>query len=152
MSTVTSAAAAHRADACDTLDDLAHEHFDRVVANASVPARAAQPAPTQPALSAAVIHRLRAHGIDALWSHQADAVDALRAGRPGGAGIDVFESEPVTDPHDPLLAVPNLVATPHIGYVTREEWEIHFAVIFDQVLAFEAGQPFNVINPEGSAQ
>jgi DEAD/DEAH box helicase domain-containing protein len=81
LSTVTSAAAAHRADACDTLDDLAHEHFDRVVANASVPARAAQPAPEQPRLSSAVTARLQARGIDALWSHQADAVEALRAGR-----------------------------------------------------------------------
>jgi D-3-phosphoglycerate dehydrogenase len=75
-------------------------------------------------------------------------VGALRAGRPGMAAVDVFESEPVSDPSHPLLALPNVLATPHIGYVTREEWEIHFSVIFEQVLAFDAGTPINVINPE----
>jgi D-3-phosphoglycerate dehydrogenase len=75
-------------------------------------------------------------------------VRALRAGRPGGAAVDVFESEPVRDPDHPLLGLPNVVATPHIGYVTREEWEIHFATIFDQVLAFDRGTPFNVVNPQ----
>jgi D-3-phosphoglycerate dehydrogenase len=75
-------------------------------------------------------------------------VRALRAGRPGGAAVDVFESEPVHDPDHPLLGLPNVVATPHIGYVTREEFEIHFATIFDQILAFDRGTPFNVINPQ----
>jgi D-3-phosphoglycerate dehydrogenase len=75
-------------------------------------------------------------------------VAALQAGRPGKAAVDVFESEPVTDPEHPLLALPNVLATPHIGYVTREEWEIHFSVIFDQVLAFDAGTPINLVNPE----
>jgi DEAD/DEAH box helicase domain-containing protein len=81
LSTVTSAAAGRRSDACDTLDDLAHEHFDRVVANASLPARAARHAASQPVLSSLVTERLRARDIDALWSHQAAAIDALRAGR-----------------------------------------------------------------------
>ncbi|MBU6423741.1 MAG: D-2-hydroxyacid dehydrogenase family protein [Chloroflexota bacterium] len=75
-------------------------------------------------------------------------VAALTAGRPGMAAVDVFESEPVVDPHDPLLALPNVVATPHLGYVTRDEWEIHFASIFDQINAFAAGSPINVVNPE----
>ena len=52
----------------------------------------------------------------------------------------------------PLLHLPNVVATPHIGYVTREEWEIHFATIFDQILAFDRGVPFNVVNPEALAR
>ncbi len=73
---------------------------------------------------------------------------ALRAGRPGMAAIDVFETEPVTDPADPLLALPNLVATPHIGYVTAEEYELQFTDVFEQILAFDAGQPINVVNPE----
>ena len=81
MSTVTSAAAGHRADACDTLDDLAHEHFDRVVANTSLPERIATPATAAPQLTATMNERLRARGVDSLWSHQAAAVDALRAGR-----------------------------------------------------------------------
>ena len=81
MSIVTSAPAGRRADACDTLDDLAHEHFDRVVANTSLPARAARPATAPPALSTTVTERLRSRGVETLWSHQAAAVDALRAGR-----------------------------------------------------------------------
>jgi D-3-phosphoglycerate dehydrogenase / 2-oxoglutarate reductase len=75
-------------------------------------------------------------------------VEALRTGRPGGAAVDVFETEPVHDADHPLLRLPNVVATPHIGYVTREEWEIHFATIFDQILAFDRGTPFNVVNPQ----
>ena len=51
------------------------------------------------------------------------------------------------DPHHPLLAMDNVVCTPHIGYVTREEWELQFAEIFDQVNAFAAGSPINVVNP-----
>ena len=81
MSIVTSAAAGRHTDACDTLDDLAHEHFDRVVANTSLPGRAARPASAPPELSTTVTERLRARGVDTLWSHQAAAVDALRAGR-----------------------------------------------------------------------
>jgi DEAD/DEAH box helicase domain-containing protein len=81
VSAVTSAAAGRHADACDTLDDLAHEHFDRVVANTSLPARAAAPASAPPELTPTVRERLHARGVDALWSHQAAAVDALRAGR-----------------------------------------------------------------------
>ena len=72
---------------------------------------------------------------------------ALRAGRPGMAAVDVFEEEPLRDPSDPLLALPNVVATPHIGYVTRDEYELQFSDIFDQVAAFAAGAPINVVNP-----
>ncbi len=73
---------------------------------------------------------------------------ALRAGRPGGAAVDVYEREPVTDASDPLLALPNVICTPHLGYVTREEYELQFAEIFDQILAYAAGAPINVVNPE----
>jgi D-3-phosphoglycerate dehydrogenase len=73
-------------------------------------------------------------------------VSALKAGRPGMAAVDVFEAEPVTDPADPLLTLDNAICTPHIGYVTREDWEIQFADIFDQVSAFAAGHPINVVN------
>ncbi|WP_428928859.1 D-2-hydroxyacid dehydrogenase family protein [Marinibacterium sp. SX1] len=75
-------------------------------------------------------------------------LDALRAGRPGRAGIDVFDTEPLTDVDDPLLALPNLVATPHIGFVTEDELDKQFADIFDQVNAFARGAPIHVINPE----
>jgi len=75
-------------------------------------------------------------------------VSALEAGRPGMAAVDVFEEEPLRDPMHPLLRMPNVVATPHIGYVTHEEWDIHFTDIFDQVVAFAAGAPINVVNPD----
>ena len=75
-------------------------------------------------------------------------VDALRAGRPGLAGVDVYESEPLVDKTHPLLNLPNVVCTPHIGYVTRDEYELQFSDIFDQILAYAAGKPTNVINPD----
>ncbi len=73
---------------------------------------------------------------------------ALRAGRPGMAAIDVYEEEPVRDVNHPLLNMENVVCTPHLGYVSREEYEIQFADIFDQVTAYAAGKPINVVNPE----
>ena len=75
-------------------------------------------------------------------------VDALRAGRPGMAAIDVYEEEPLRDPDHPLLKMNNVVCTPHIGYVTRDEYEIQFADIFDQITAYAAGNPINVVNPK----
>jgi len=75
-------------------------------------------------------------------------LSALRAGRPGMAAVDVFEDEPLLDPNDPLLALPNVVATPHIGYVTRDEYELQFADIFDQITAYAGGAPINVVNPQ----
>jgi D-3-phosphoglycerate dehydrogenase / 2-oxoglutarate reductase len=74
-------------------------------------------------------------------------VDALRAGRPGFAAVDVYEHEPLTDPDDPLLRMDNVVCTPHIGYVTREEYELQFSDVFDQIVADAAGSPINVVNP-----
>ena len=64
------------------------------------------------------------------------------------AAVDVYETEPLTDPAHPLLTHPNVLPTPHIGYVTEDEFELQFADIFDQVVAFAEGQPINVINPE----
>src|SRR5262249_61363619 len=75
-------------------------------------------------------------------------VAALRAGRPGYAAVDVFEHEPMRDPDLPLLQFKQVVATPHLGYVTREEYETQFTDIFDQILAFAAGRPINVVNPD----
>ena len=75
-------------------------------------------------------------------------VEALRRGRPGMAAVDVYEEEPLADPSHPLLAMPNVVCTPHIGYVTRDEYETQFTDIFDQITAYAAGTPINVINPD----
>jgi D-3-phosphoglycerate dehydrogenase len=74
-------------------------------------------------------------------------VEALRAGHPGMAAVDVFDNEPLTDPDDPLLSLDTVICTPHIGYVTREEFQIQFTDIFDQILAYAAGHPTHVVNP-----
>jgi len=74
-------------------------------------------------------------------------VDALRAGRPGMVAVDVYEEEPVRDADHPLLKMENVVCTPHIGYVTRDEYEIQFSDVFDQITAYAAGTPINVVNP-----
>jgi D-3-phosphoglycerate dehydrogenase len=74
-------------------------------------------------------------------------VRALQAGRPGMAALDVFEEEPLVNVDHPLLSLPNVVCTPHIGYVTREEYELQFSDVFDQITAYAAGTPINVVNP-----
>lgn len=73
---------------------------------------------------------------------------ALGLGKPGWAAVDVFENEPLRDPAHPLLALPNVTATPHIGYVTYEEWDLQFADVFDQIVAFDQGHPIHMVNPE----
>jgi len=78
-------------------------------------------------------------------------VNALRAGRPGMAAVDVYEEEPILDPAHPLLLMENVVCTPHIGYVSRDEYEVQFADIFGQITAYAAGTPMNVVNPEALA-
>jgi len=75
-------------------------------------------------------------------------VGALESGRPGMAAVDVFDHEPLTDAADPLLRMDNVICTPHIGYVSTDEWEIQFSDIFDQINAFAAGSPTNVVNPD----
>lgn len=75
-------------------------------------------------------------------------VAALRAGRPGMAAVDVYEQEPVRDREHPLLAMSNVICTPHIGYVTKDEYEVAFADIFDQILAYVVGKPVHMVNPE----
>jgi len=75
-------------------------------------------------------------------------VAALRAGRPGFAAVDVYEHEPMVDTSHPLLHMDNVVCTPHLGYVSRDEYEVQFADIFDQIAAYAAAAPINVVNPE----
>lgn len=73
---------------------------------------------------------------------------ALNAGRPGMAAVDVFEAEPLHDPADPLVTHSNVIATPHIGYVTEDELDLQFADIYDQINAYATGAPIHMINPE----
>ena len=75
-------------------------------------------------------------------------VRALQTGRPGMAAVDVYEEEPLVDTHHPLFAMDNVICTPHIGYVTRDEYELQFTDIFDQIVAYCAGTPTNVVNPD----
>jgi len=75
-------------------------------------------------------------------------VHALRAGRPGMAAVDVYDEEPVIGGRDPLLGMENVVCTPHIGYVTRDEYEVQFTDIFDQITAYARGAPIHVVNPD----
>ncbi len=73
---------------------------------------------------------------------------ALKAGRPGMAAVDVFEEEPVLGASHPLLKLDNALCTPHIGYVERNGYERIFGNIFDQITAYAAGEPVNMVNPE----
>jgi D-3-phosphoglycerate dehydrogenase len=73
---------------------------------------------------------------------------ALRAGHPGMAAVDVYEQEPVLGGQHPLLAMDNVVCTPHLGYVERTGLDEFFNIIFDQILAYENGKPIKVRNPE----
>jgi D-3-phosphoglycerate dehydrogenase len=73
---------------------------------------------------------------------------ALKKGRPGMAAVDVYEQEPVVDARYPLFALEQVVCTPHIGYVTRDEYEVQFSDIFDQIVAYADGKPINVVNPK----
>jgi D-3-phosphoglycerate dehydrogenase len=72
---------------------------------------------------------------------------ALRAGQPGYAALDVFTNEPLR-PDSPLLRIPTVLATPHLGYVEQDSYEIYFQTAFENLVRFAAGQPDNILNPE----
>jgi len=78
-------------------------------------------------------------------------VEALKAGRPGMAAVDVYEDEPVIGANHPLLKMDNVTCTPHLGYVTREGYEDYYSVVVEDILAYAAGKPNHVLNPAAVA-
>jgi phosphoglycerate dehydrogenase-like enzyme len=73
-------------------------------------------------------------------------VDALREGRIGGAGLDVYDQEPLPD-DDPIRSLPRTVLTPHLGYVTRGTYEVFYGEAVEDVAAFLRGEPVRVLEP-----
>lgn len=73
---------------------------------------------------------------------------ALAAGRPGRFALDVFDTEPLTEPNNALVNHPAVISTPHIGYVTEDELDMQFSDIYDQINAYSLGDPIHMINPE----
>ncbi|MEM4988390.1 D-2-hydroxyacid dehydrogenase family protein [Collimonas sp. H4R21] len=76
---------------------------------------------------------------------------ALQQGRPGFAALDVFETEPLP-PDSPLLRMENVLATPHLGYVEKDGYELYFRAAFQNLLDFAGGTPKNVLNPGALSQ
>jgi D-3-phosphoglycerate dehydrogenase len=72
----------------------------------------------------------------------------LKNGRPGFAGLDVYEQEPILDPAFQLLHMPNVICTPHLGYVEQASYELYFSKAFENVMSYVNGQPKNIVNPE----
>ena len=72
---------------------------------------------------------------------------ALRAGRPGYAAVDVDEQEPVPADH-PLLAMPNVLCTPHLGWAEWDNFELYFSEAFEQIVAFEQGREMRLADPQ----
>lgn len=75
-------------------------------------------------------------------------VQALKNGRPGRAAVDVYDHEPVLNAGNPLIGLDNVLCTPHLGYVARENYEAYYGTAIDQIVAFAQGKPINVANPE----
>ena len=79
---------------------------------------------------------------------QGALVNALKAERPGMAAVDVYEDEPVLGAAHPLLKMDNVICTPHLGYVEKDTYEDYYGVVVDQIVAYAAGNPINVVNPQ----
>jgi D-3-phosphoglycerate dehydrogenase len=141
--------AAARADGCEAAASLEalFEEADvvslhvRLVAETRGVVRAAHLARMKP--DALFVNTSRAALVE-----EGALVAALRAGRPGAAAVDVYEHEPVVDTAHPLINMENVVCTPHLGYVERDQLDRYYADQFARVAAYGRGQPVDVVNPE----
>ena len=79
---------------------------------------------------------------------QGALVEALKQGRPGRAAVDVYEDEPVIGASHPLIKMPNVVCTPHLGYVEKSTYESYYGAAVENIVGFLSGNPVNVLNPE----
>ena len=86
------------------------------------------------------------------WVGARRSFTALQKGRPGFAAVDVYEEEPVIGANHPLLKMKNALCTPHLGYSEKDSYESIYAGAVDQLLAYAAGKPINVLNPEVSGK
>ena len=75
-------------------------------------------------------------------------VEALKNGRPGYAACDVYEEEPVTGGNHPLLKMDNVLCVPHLGWAEWTNFDLYFGECFEQIVAFEKGQPMRLANPD----
>lgn len=75
-------------------------------------------------------------------------LENLEKGRPGFAALDVFDQEPVRDVANRFLQLPNVICTPHLGYVEENGYELYFSKAFENVVAFAKGNPVDIVNPE----
>ena len=75
-------------------------------------------------------------------------LETLRRGRPGYAAVDVYEEEPVRDGNHPFLAMPNVLCLPHLGWAEWTNFELYFRECFEQIAAFERGEPMRLANPQ----
>jgi D-3-phosphoglycerate dehydrogenase len=74
-------------------------------------------------------------------------VEALKKGRPGYAAVDVYEQEPIVNGDHPLLKMPNVLCTPHLGWAECDNFELYFRECFEQIVKFEKGEPLRLGNP-----
>jgi D-3-phosphoglycerate dehydrogenase len=77
---------------------------------------------------------------------------ALKQGRPGFAAVDVYEDEPIVGANHPLLKMPNVICTPHLGYVEKSTYDAYYGAAIDGIVGFASGKPVNVLNPEALAK
>lgn len=70
---------------------------------------------------------------------------ALQLGKPGYGAVDTYESEPILGADHPLLHLSNCLCTPHIGFVEQDNYEAYFGIAFDNINAYAAGSPQNVV-------